>query len=88
MGSIICWYFAWFDVAGGRIVTLVPLSAISSMQMLLDIPHSCGWSVCGMLGLNSWTYLFDFQSSAIPRARSPCDIFRDSEKLFMLMPVV
>ena len=41
-----------------------------------------------MLGLNLCTYSFDSQSSSIPRARFPCDSFRDSANLFMLMPVV
>ena len=83
-----CRRFVWFDIVGGRILIPVPSNVISRMQAFLGISHTCGWSDCGMLGLSFCIYLFDSQSSAIPCARVPCDIFRDSANLFMLTPVV
>ena len=88
LGSFMCRYVSWFKTVGGRVLTVVPSNVISIMQTLLGFSHTCGWSDCGTLGLNSCTYLSDSQSSMIPRSRAPCDICRDTAKLFMLMPVV
>ena len=88
LGIFMCRCVSWFRIVGGRVVIVVPSNVISSMQTLLGFSHNCGWSDCGTLGLNLCMYLFDSQSSVIPRSRAPCDICRDSAKLFMLMPVV
>ena len=81
-----CWCVACLSVVGFCGVILVPVNAISRMQILLDIPHGCGWSV-GAIDLIFSVYWFDSHSCAIPLARSPLDIVFDSVNWFMLMPV-
>ena len=81
-----CWCTACLSVVGFCKVIFVPVNTISRMQILLDIPHGCGWFV-GAIGLIFSVYWFDSHSCTIPLARSPLDIVFDSVNWFMLMPV-
>ena len=68
-------------------VIFVPLNAISRTQILLDIPHGCGWFVDAVLGLVFSVYWFDSHSSMTPFARSSPDIVFDFANWSILMPV-
>ena len=72
-----CWCTACLSVVGFCKVIFVPVNAISRMQILLDIPHGCGWFV-GAIGLILSVYWFDSHSCMISLARSPLDIVFDS----------